>query len=98
MLKQCAKRACYNTLQKHDLLTPLPFEEKRFDCLISVAVTTYLSKRFPPSFDLENFILCTISAKKLIMLIESFFLNAVLVFFIVYTKVALLYFDTMPQY
>jgi len=43
MLKQCAKRACYNTLQKHDLLTPLPFEEKRFDCLISVAVTTYLN-------------------------------------------------------
>ena len=46
MLKQCAKRACYNTLQKHDLLTALPFEDNKFDCLISVAVTTYLSKYF----------------------------------------------------
>ena len=46
MLKQCAKRACYNTLQKHDLLTPLPFKDNQFDCLLSVAVTTYLSKNF----------------------------------------------------
>ena len=44
MLKQCAKRACYTTLQKHDLLQPLPFENDQFDCLLSVAVTTYLSK------------------------------------------------------
>ena len=45
MLKQCAKRACYTTLQKHDLLQPLPFEnDQQFDCLLSVAVTTYLSK------------------------------------------------------
>ena len=44
MLKQCAKRACYNTLQKHDLFTPLPFKDNQFDCLLSVAVTTYLSK------------------------------------------------------
>lgn len=43
MLKQCAKRACYNTLQKHDLLTPLPFKDNQFDCLLSVAVTTYLN-------------------------------------------------------
>ena len=45
MLKQCAKRACYTTLQKHDLLQPLPFEnDQQFDCLLSVAVTTYLRK------------------------------------------------------
>ena len=51
MLKQCAKRACYNTLQKHDLLTPLPFKDNQFDCLLSVAVTTYLSK------NLESFLI-----------------------------------------
>ena len=51
MLKQCAKRACYNTLQKHDLLTPLPFKDNQFDCLLSVAVTTYLSK------NLESFLM-----------------------------------------
>lgn len=43
MLKQCAKRACYTTLQKHDLFQPLPFENDQFDCLLSVAVTTYLN-------------------------------------------------------
>ena len=37
----------YNTLQKADLLAALPFDENKFDCLISVAVTTYLSKCFP---------------------------------------------------
>lgn len=44
MLKQCTKRAIYKLLQKHDLFTALPFNDNKFDCLISVAVTTYLSK------------------------------------------------------
>ena len=87
MLKQCAKRACYNTLQKHDLLTPLPFEEKRFDCLISVAVTTYLSKRFSILFHLES-----ISVKSLIMFAAD--LN----FLLVLQKIALIPDFSSPRF
>ena len=74
MLKQCAKRACYNTLQKHDLLTALPFEDNKFDCLISVAVTTYLSKYFlkinGKAYDKTNFV-HQIQAKHLASLFEN---------------------------
>lgn len=44
MLEKSKQRGMHQEVKWANLLEPLPFEDNTFDCLISTAVTTYISK------------------------------------------------------
>ena len=54
MLTGAEKRGCYVDLQKADLLKPLPFVDDSIDVIVSVGVTSYLSKIYSKKLIFSN--------------------------------------------
>ena len=44
MVEKSKKLCVYKTLRQADLMKKIEFPDETFDCLVSVGVTTYLSK------------------------------------------------------